>query len=142
MRALLDVNMLLALLDRDHIQHQRARSWFESEIGHGWASCAITQNGFIRVRSQPGYPGSVSPREAAERLAAAAATAHHEYWRCDLSVLDSAVFDHTRIHGPRQITDVYLLALAAHNGGRFVTFDQTAAGGAVRTAGAQHLVVL
>ena len=64
MRALLDVNVLLALLDRDHIQHQRARRWFENEIRHGLASCAITQNGFMGIRSQPGYPGSVSPRNA------------------------------------------------------------------------------
>ena len=142
MRSLLDVNVLLALLDRDHIQHQRARRWFENEIRHGWASCAITQNGFMRIRSQPGYPGSVSPWEAAQRLATAAATEHHEYWRCDLSVLDATVFDHERIHGPRQITDVYLLALAAHNGGRFVTFDQTVSPSAVRAASAEHLVVL
>ena len=112
------------------------------EIRHGWASCAITQNGFLRIRSQSGYPGSVSPRAAAQRLAVAVATGHHEYWDCDLSMLDATVFDHTRVHGPRQITDLYLLALAVHHGGRFVTFDQTVSPSAVRTAGARHLVVL
>ena len=142
MRALLDVNVLLALLDRDHIQHQPARSWVENEIRHGWASCAITQNGFMRVRSQPGYPGAVSPRDAVRRLADAAKTERHEYWRCDLSLLDASVFDHARIHGPRQFTDVYLLALAVHNGGRFVTFDRRTSPRAVRNAGDEHLVVL
>lgn len=142
MRALLDVNVLLALLDRDHIQHEQARSWFENEIRHGWASCAITQNGFMRVRSQPGYPGAVSPQDAVRRLADAAATEHHEYWRCELSLLDARVFDHERIHGPRQITDVYLLALAMHNGGRFVTFDRRTTPRAVRNASEEHLVVL
>lgn len=142
MRALLDVNVLLALLDHDHIQHQQARSWFENEIRHGWASCAITQNGFMQVRSQPGYPGAVSPRDAAQRLADAAETRHHQYWRCELSLVDARVFDHARIHGPRQITDVYLLALAVHNGGRFVTFDRRTSPRAVRNAGDEHLVVL
>ena len=141
MRALLDVNVLLALLDLDHIQHQQARRWFENEIRHGWASCAITQNGFMRVRSQPGYPGAVSPREAARRLADAVETEHHEYWRCELSLLDATAVDHARIHGPRQITDVYLLALAVRNGGRFVTFDRTISPRAVRNASDEHLVV-
>lgn len=56
MRALLDVNVLLALLDRDHVDHQRAREWLTDEIESGWASCAITENGFVRVVSQPRYP--------------------------------------------------------------------------------------
>ncbi len=142
MRALLDINVLLALLDLDHIQHQQARRWFENEIRHGWASCAITQNGFMRVRSQPGYPGAVSPREAARRLADAAETEHHEYWRCELSLLDATAVDHARIHGPRQITDVYLLALAVRHGGRFVTFDRTISPRAVHNASDEHLVVL
>ena len=43
---------------------------------------------------------------------------------------------------PRQLTDLYLLALAVHRGGRLVTFDQRIAISAVPMAGAQHLVVL
>lgn len=96
----------------------------------------------MRIRSQPGYPGSVSPREAGHRLAAAVATEYHEYWHCDLSLVDARVVDLARIHGPRQITDIYLLALAVRNGGRFVTFDRTAALSAVRNASERHLVVL
>ena len=141
-RALLDINVLLALLDHDHVQHERAKEWLNGEIRHGWASCAITQNGFIRIRSQPSYPGAASPREAAQRLATATATDHHRYWRCDLSILDDTVFDHSRIHGARQVTDLYLLGLAAHHGGRFVTFDRAIAPAAARVARAANLVVL
>ena len=142
MRALLDINVLLALLDRDHVLHERGRRWFEQEIDHGWASCAVTQNGFIRVLSQPGYPSPVSTRTATGLLATATAVHHHEYWGSEVSILDETIFDHSRIHGPRQLTDVYLLGLAARHGGRLVTFDQTIALAAVRTASRDNLVVL
>jgi uncharacterized protein len=55
-RALLDINVLIALLDSDHVDHQRVRGWVDAEIAHGWASCAIAQNGFVRIISQPRYP--------------------------------------------------------------------------------------
>ncbi|MCG8458824.1 MAG: hypothetical protein MI919_21300 [Holophagales bacterium] len=51
MRALLDINVLLALFDLDHVDHQSARDWLVRNIGHGWASCALTQNGFVRILS-------------------------------------------------------------------------------------------
>ena len=142
MRALLDINVLLALLDRDHILHERARLWFEQEVHHGWASCAVTQNGFVRILSQPGYPSPVPTGRAMQLLAMATAASYHEYWPSDLSILDETVFDHARIHGPRQLTDVYLLGLAARHGGRLVTFDQTIGLAAVPTAGPANLVVL
>ena len=142
LRALLDINVLLALLERDHVLHEQSRQWFERQIHGGWASCAITQNGFIRILSQPGYPSPVSTGKSIRLLATATSAARHEYWRSDVSILDETIFDHSRIHGPRQLTDVYLLGLAAHHGGRLVTFDQTIALAAVRTAGPRNLVVL
>lgn len=101
MRALLDINVLQALLDHDHIQHRQATRWLHEEIRHGWASCAITQNGFMRILSQPAYPSPVPPQKTAQLLAKATATDHHEYWRCEISILDEMLFDHSRIHGPR-----------------------------------------
>ena len=73
-RALLDVNVLIALLDSDHVDHERVRRWVDAEIGHGWASCAVTQNGFVRIISQPRYPSPVPPARAIGKLARAAAT--------------------------------------------------------------------
>ncbi len=142
MRALLDINVLLALLDADHMDHARARAWLAREIRHGWASCAITQNGFVRVISQPRYPSPVPPAQAIERLSRATASEHHAFWSCEVSLLDESIIDRSRIHGPRQVTDAYLLALAVNNGGRFVTFDQTVPRDAVASARAGHLVVL
>ena len=142
MRALLDINFLLALLDRDHIHHEQGRRWFEQEVEHGWASCATTLNGCVRILSQPSYPSPVSPSRAVRLLYMATSAPHHEYWRSEISILDETIFDHSRIHGPKQITDVYLLGLAAHYGGRLVTFDRTIALSAVRTASPGNLLVL
>jgi toxin-antitoxin system PIN domain toxin len=141
-RALLDINVLLALLDSDHIDHSRAHAWLNREIDAGWASCAITQNGFVRVISQPRYPSPVSPTQAIGLLGGACGTTHHAYWPCDLSILDERIMDRSRLHGPRQVTDAYLLALARANGGRFATFDQSVPISAVRGAVDDDLVVI
>lgn len=110
MRALLDINVLLALLDGDHLDHGRARSWLEAEIAAGWSSCPITENGFVRVISQPRYPNPITPAEAISLLRAATEQPHHQFWGCDLSLLDPSALDQSRLHGPRQVTDAYLLA--------------------------------
>jgi uncharacterized protein len=141
-RALLDINVLLALLDSDHVDHERARLWLEQEIGAGWASCAITENGFIRIISQPRYPSPVPVPQAIGRLASAAHNESHEYWPCSVSLLDAQVIQRDRLLGPRQVTDAYLLALAVEHGGRFVTFDQSIPLNAVRGAGPEHLAIL
>lgn len=141
-RALLDVNVLLALLDSDHVDHSRAHDWLDTAIEGGWASCAITENGFVRVISQPRYPSPVSPAEAIALLKGACDTAHHEFWSCDVSLLDAAIVDRSRLHGPRQVTDAYLLALAAAHGGRFITFDRSLSLAAVHGATVEHLTVL
>jgi uncharacterized protein len=142
MRALLDVNVLIALLDSDHTSHETATSWFGKHGPDGWASCPITQNGCIRVMSNPGYPNPLPVQAIVTRLADACREDIHEFWRDDVSLLDPRVFDATRIHGPRQLTDVYLLALAVKQQGRFVTFDTAVPLDAVRNATGRHLVVL
>lgn len=142
MRALLDINVLIALFDSDHVDHQRARDWLDGEIEHGWASCAITQNGFVRILSQPHYPSPVPPSQALDRLTRATGTKHHRFWSCSVSITDEHLIDRARVHGPRQVTDAYLLALAAANEGRFVTFDRSIPRSAVREAGEANLVVL
>jgi uncharacterized protein len=142
MRALLDVNVLITLLDADHSLHFRAMDWFAGQARAGWASCPITQNGCVRVMSHPGYPNPVPVSAVVERLAEATASEHHEFWRDDISLLDGRVLDRKRIHGPQQITDVYLLALAVRHGGRFATFDASISSEAVLGAQKRHLVVL
>jgi uncharacterized protein len=141
-RALLDINVLIALLDLDHAHHGRARSWLEKEIESGWASCPLTENGCVRIMSQPTYPNPVQPGSVIARLREAAATSYHEFWPDDLSILDPTVIDSERVHGPKQVTDLYLLALAVKHGGRFVTFDGAVLLSPVLGAGAEHLAVI
>ena len=142
MRALLDVNVLIALLDADHSLHARAMTWFTSHARAGWASCPITQNGCVRIMSHPAYPNPLPVRAVVDRLAEARASAFHEFWPDDISLLDAQVANAGRIHGPRQITDVYLLALAVRHGGQFVTFYSSVSRDAVIGAGKHHLLVL
>ncbi len=141
-RALLDVNVLLALLDSDHVDHERAGEWLDAELDTGWASCAITENGFVRIISQPRYPSPVTPAHAVELLSAARGTQYHVFWPCDVSLLDPQVVDRSRLHGSRQVTDAYLLALAVAHDGRFVTFDRSLPLATVPGATEEHLVVL
>lgn len=142
MRALLDVNVLIALLDAGHVSHAAAREWFAAHASLGWASCPITQNGCVRIMAHGGYPNARPVAEIARRLREATAQPIHEFWSDALSVVDPALFDHTRMHGPKQLTDVYLLALAVSRGGRLVTFDRGIPISAVHGATARHVVVL
>jgi len=142
MRALLDVNVLIALLDADHSLHGRAIDWFASNARLGWASCPITQNGCVRIMAHAGYPNAVPVSAVMERLSEAAASSLHEFWPDDVSLLDAGIVDSARIHGPRQLTDLYLRALSIRHAGRFVTFDTAVVADAVRGAEKQHLVVL
>ena len=135
MRALLDVNVLIALLDRQHEHHQAARYWLEDNIQYGWATCAITQNGALRIMSQPKYPHPWQVDLVAETLAEMTDTVDHEFWPDAVSLLTPGVIDWRQVRSPKQITDLYLLALAAENGGRFVTFDKHITKSAVPNAG-------
>ena len=141
-RALLDINVLIALLDLDHVHHRRARSSLQREAVAGWASCPLTENGCVRIMSQSKYPNPVPAGNVIKRLRDAAATLYHEFWPDDMTILDQTVVDSARIHGPKQVTDVYLLALAVHHGGRFVTFDSTVPLSAVIRADKQCLTVI
>jgi uncharacterized protein len=95
-RALLDINVLIALLDLDHAHHRRARNWLQREAASGWASCPLTENGCVRVMSQSKYPSRVPTGEVIKRLRDAAATSYHEFWPDDLSILDQTVVDNAR----------------------------------------------
>ena len=142
MRALLDVNVLIALFDPDHVSHQIAMAWFARHAKEGWASCPLTQNGCVRIMSSPSYPNVQPVETLVRRLGEACAEPIHEFWVDEVSLLDSTQFDATRIHGPRQITDAYLLALAVRHNSRFVTFDAGIALQAVRRATVKNLLVL
>ena len=123
MRALYDVNALLALMDTNHESHNDVSSWFEANIEHGWASCPLTQNGYLRIISQTRYPRPRRLAEAHQQLLAATSTQHHQFIADDVSLLDATLVSFRNLSGHRQLTDVYLLALAVVHDARLVTLD-------------------
>ena len=125
MRALLDVNVIIALLDPDHAFHERAHAWWASNKKRGWASCPLTENGVIRIMSHPGYSplARFTPADLIGRLSLFANQSDHEFWPDEISLRDEKIFAADHIHSSRQLTDIYLLALALAHTGRLVTFD-------------------
>lgn len=145
MRALLDINMLLALSDAKHVHHGRARQWRAAEAAAGradWATCPLTQNGFLRISTQARYSNAIPLPDALILLSRLTARADHAFWPDDVSLLDRTTVDHARVLNHRQLTDVYLLALAVKHGGRLVTLDTGIALAAVRGARKDQLVTV
>ena len=142
MRALLDVNVLIALLDGSHVHHGLVTGWLAGRIDAGWASSPITQNGCIRILSQPGYPNSVPAAQAAIRLAEATQHPSHLFWADSFSLLHPGCLMWERVLSSRYVTDVYLLALAVREGGCFATLDRGIPLDAVGGAQPEHLVVI
>ncbi len=142
MRALLDVSVLLALFDPKHVHHGRARQWWGRSRAHGWATCPLTENGFLRISTQKAYSNPLPLPDALAHLRRWAKPPLHEFWPDDVSLLDAAAIDHSCLLGPRQLTDIYLLAMAAKHGGCFVTFDRGISLAAAKGARAEMLVVV
>ena len=142
MVALLDVNVLIALLDQNHTQNASASAWFEHNLDSGWASCPLTQNGCIRVIAQPRYPNVIELTDAVSRLQRAISTPYHRFIPDDISLLDDSVVDRRHLLGHRQLTDVYLLALANAHDARLVTLDKSVPLSAVRGADVDSLFII
>jgi toxin-antitoxin system PIN domain toxin len=124
---LLDVNVFLALFWPQHQMHSRVTSWISSEAPNGWATCTVTQLGFIRVTCSPAIIPRVSPADATRILNLNLAHPHHHFWPDQSPVSESLNALAVRLRGHGQITDAYLLALALRNNGRFATLDRGAA---------------
>jgi hypothetical protein len=122
---LLDVNVLVALIDPAHVQHEPAHSWFVSEGHENWATCPLTENGVVRIVSHPRYPGAPgTPAAIAAIVARFCALPGHTFWPDDISLLDEKRIDPSRLLSHGQVTDTYLLALAHAHGGKLATFDR------------------
>jgi hypothetical protein len=140
--SLLDVNVLVALFDPAHLNHDEAHDWFKVARGTAWATCPITINGVVRILSNPAYPTiEATPAEVISRLQDLCSNPHHEFWPDDLSLLGNA-FRPASIASHQKITDAYLLALAIHKRGQLVTFDRSIPLRAVLRAEARHLKLL
>ena len=118
---LLDTNVLLALAWPNHQHHAQAHGWFAGRASKGWATCAFTQLGFIRLSANPAYTASaVSPQEAATLLRQWTRLKSHRFWTSPLAD-DPAIYAHALGH--QQVNDAWLVAVARRNAGRLVTLD-------------------
>jgi toxin-antitoxin system PIN domain toxin len=141
--ALLDVNVLVALFDPVHVHHEAAHAWFGRNRNRRWATCALTENALVRVLSNAAYPGRrTTVEDAASRLRTFCSDRQHVFWSDSISVRDPGRFHWNRVQGHRQLTDVYLLALAVSNRGRLATFDSAMSLKAVEGAAAPNLELL
>jgi hypothetical protein len=143
MAALLDVNVLVALFDPEHIHHEAAHRWFETNRAQGWATCPLTENALVRVLSSPAYPGRrTTVDDATRRLEVFCRQSDHCFWQDSVSLRDPQRFRSRSFQGPRQVTDAYLLALAVDSQGSLATFDRRIPMAAVVGATERHLDVL
>lgn len=141
--ALLDVNVLIALLYPLHIHYEEAHRWFGQNRKYGFATCPLTINGCIRILSGPAYPTEKqTPAEIARRLRNFCAETDHHFWPDSVSLLDEELFQPSMIAGHQKITDAYLLGLAVRNHGRLATFDRSIPLKAVHGARPSNLVVI
>jgi uncharacterized protein len=136
---LLDVNVLIALIDPSHTQHETAHDWFALHGHTAWATCPLTENGVLRIVGHARYPNSPgTPAAVAPLLTALRKLPGHVFWPDDISLLDAERIDATRLLSSGQVTDSYLLALACAHGGRLASFDRRLVADTVR-GGAQGL---
>lgn len=136
---LLDVNVLIALVDPAHVQHDAAHEWFADHGHQAWATCPLTENGVLRIVGHTRYPNSPgTPAAVAPLLATLRTLPGHVFWPDDISLLDAERVDAARLLGSAQVTDTYLLALACAHGGQLASFDRRLVKDAVR-GGARRL---
>ena len=82
-----DVNVLVAMAWPNHVHHDRARRWFEESHRQGWATCPLTESGFVRVSSNRKVtPAARRPEEAIRLLRELTALAGHAFWTDDTSI--------------------------------------------------------
>jgi toxin-antitoxin system PIN domain toxin len=142
MAFLLDANVLIALIDPAHIQHDTAHEWFAATGRRAWATCPLTENAVLRIVGHARYPNSPgTPAAVAPLLATLCALPGHAFWPDDVSLLDSGQVDTARLLSAGQVTDSYLLALARTHGGTLATFDRRLVTDAIpHGAQALHLI--
>jgi toxin-antitoxin system PIN domain toxin len=124
---LLDVNVLIALIWPEHQFHQEALSWFDRNARHGWATCPITQMGFVRILSSSPIINAPTVTEALRLLEPNLEHPTHEFWQDEIGLSSAINLTGAILQGHRQITDTYLLGLAMHRKGKLATFDHSIA---------------
>jgi hypothetical protein len=125
------------------VNHEPAHAWLSANRRNGWATCPITENGLVRILSNAAYSGIHEAATAIrDRLASFCASGDHVFWADEVSLRDERLFTWPASITHRQVTDVYLLALARYKRGRLATFDRRIPLGSVVGARREHLEVI
>lgn len=124
MTSLPDVNVLIALAWPNHVHHAAAWAWFEVQQEEGWATCPLTEAGFVRVSCNPSVVHhTVTPLDAIGVLERLTQLGSHRFWPLDQSIVRLPDSLGVRLQGYRQITDAVLLAAAIQRHGQLATLD-------------------
>jgi toxin-antitoxin system PIN domain toxin len=142
MRSLLDVNVLVARAFPNHPGHQDAHAWFLQEPNRLWATCPLTQAGFLSVATHYLQGAREAIAMAIEALDEDCQSPTHEFWPLDVDFRHLAPSTRARLIGPKQVTDMQLLMLAHGHRGQLVTFDKGMQDLVSGTKYASSLVVL
>ncbi len=139
---LLDVNVLIARADSRHEHHERCRRWESGWPDASFCTCPLTENGFLRIYGHPDYPGGPgSPGEALIELRHLSALPSHRFLPADISTARARTFGSLSGVSPKQLADLYLLALAARHGVQFATLDSAVPAGLIDGgAAALHVI--
>jgi toxin-antitoxin system PIN domain toxin len=137
------VNVLIALIDPVHVDHDRAHDWFAKHGQASWATCPITENGVLRIVGHRSYPNSPGPPVAvAAILKQFCELPGYKFWADNISLVGNSHTDPSRLLSSGQLTDTYLLALAKAHKGALATFDSRLVIGAVSNGRASlHLIL-
>ena len=122
---LLDTNVLIPLLWPLHTEQARLRAWFRANAEASFATCSLTQAGFLRITCSPAIIGEhFTLSDATELLRDFTNWPGHTFWPTTISYFEATAPFERRLHGPKQITDAYLLGIAKHHGGKLATLDK------------------
>lgn len=122
---LLDINVLVALMWPAHVAHETAQNWFRQNARSGWATCPMTQAGFVRIVSNPAFSSeAVAPKEATDLLETNLRHPDHHFWADDMSFVNTVQLFLPRLSGHKQVMDAYLLGLASRRKGKLVSLDR------------------
>ncbi len=125
MLVLPDVNVLVALAWPTHVHHDLVHEWIERYGDERWATCPLTQSGFVRVSSNRHVIAAAkSPGEALQALEAIIARPRHVFLADEVSIADRRWIAREKLVGYRQVTDAHLLGVAIKNGAALVTLDR------------------
>ena len=141
--ALLDVNVIVALLLSDHVHHDAAHDWFADAGRRGWATTPLTENGALRVLSNPTVNAAgLTATSLRDHLRRFCDLDGHHFWPSDVSLLEPDVLSPHATITHRQLTDIYLLALAVRHDGCLATFDTSIPLSVVKGATTKHLLTI